>query len=72
MENAPNIYEQISRNRRTTIFIIALFVLFFCFIGYGFDLFYLGVDPFNILGESRFPVPVATIFALGFSSISSA
>ena len=64
MENAPNIYEQQKRNRRATVLIITLFILFFCFLGYGFDLFYLGVDPFGIVGESGFAFPLATILAL--------
>src|ERR1051325_4994153 len=51
MENLPNIYEQQQRNRRSTVVIITLFILFFCFIGYGFDLFYFGADP---LGGSWF------------------
>ncbi len=71
MEQALNIYEQQKRNHRATIIIITLFILFFCFLGYGFDLFYLGVDPFNIMGDSGFPIPVGTIVALMFGSGTS-
>ena len=72
MENATNIFEQQQRNRRATIAIVALFVLFFCFLGYCFDLFYLGVDPFGIIGESGYPFPLATVFALVFSGATAA
>src|SRR5260221_10580712 len=72
MENSPNIYEQQKRNRRATILIVTLFILFFCFLGYGFDLFYLGVDPFGVVGESRFSFPIATIVALVFSGVMAA
>jgi heat shock protein HtpX len=72
MENSTNIFEQQQRNRRATIAIVALFVLFFCLLGYGFDLFYLGVDPFGIVGESSgFPFPLATVFALVFSGATA-
>ena len=72
MENSPNIYEQQRRNRKTTILIIALFIIFFCFLGYGVDLFYFRVDPLGVLGESRYPFPLATVFALVFSGTTAA
>src|SRR5260221_3234795 len=71
MENPPNIYEQQQRNRRSTVVIITLFILFFCFIGYGFDLFYFGVDPFGLLGDPTFGFPIATIVAPLFGSVSA-
>ena len=71
MENLPNIYEQQQRNRRSTVVIITLFILFFCFIGYGFDLFYFGVDPFGLLGDPSFGFPIATFVALLFGSMSA-
>jgi heat shock protein HtpX len=71
MENFPNIYEQQQRNRRSTVVIITLFILFFCFIGYGFDLFYFRVDPFGLLGEPTFGFPIATFVALIFGTISA-
>jgi heat shock protein HtpX len=60
----PNIYEQQRRNRRRTMLIMAVFVLFFAFLGFGFDLFYFGIDPFGLLGEPTPVLPVATMFAL--------
>ena len=72
MEHPPNIYEQQKRNHRATILMVTLFVLFFCCLGYGFDLFYLGVDPFGVVGESRYPFPLATIFALVVTSTMAA
>jgi len=60
----PNIYEQQKRNRRQTIIIMAAFVLFFGFLGFGFDLFFLGADPFGIVYEGGSGFPFATIVAL--------
>jgi heat shock protein HtpX len=71
MENFPNIYEQQKSNRRSTILIIALFILFFCFIGFGFDLFIFGSDPFGILGEPGGRFPFATLGALLFGAATS-
>lgn len=45
---------------------MALFVLFFGFLGYGFDLFYFGDDPFGIVGESSGMLPIGTLAALLF------
>ncbi len=64
LEQFPNIYEQQRRNRRKTVIIMALFVLFFAFLGYGFDLFYLDNDPIGVLGEARTAFPIATAAAL--------
>jgi len=72
MENFPNIYEQQRRNRRSTVVIITLFILFFCFIGYGFDLLFLGADPLGLLGEPTLRFPFATFAALIFGGVSSA
>lgn len=62
----PNIYEQQRRNRRKTILIMVLFVLFFGVLGYGFDLYYFGNDPFGFIGEHSFAFPIATVSALLF------
>ncbi|MDD2806315.1 MAG: M48 family metallopeptidase [Elusimicrobiales bacterium] len=40
-----NIYEQQASNRRTTAFIMAVFVGFFLVLGLGFDYFYLNFNP---------------------------
>ncbi|MBM4168115.1 MAG: M48 family metallopeptidase [Ignavibacteria bacterium] len=63
-QNFPNIYEQQNANRRKTILIMVGFVLFFGFLGFGFDLFYLGNDPFGVVAESTPMIPVGTILAL--------
>jgi len=60
----PNIYEQQKRNRRQTFIIMVAFVLFFGFLGYGFDLFFFGVDPFGLVYEEAFGFPLATVVAL--------
>lgn len=71
MENAPNIYAQQRRNRRATVILITLFILFFCFLGYGFDLFYLGVDPSGLIGAPEVRFPIGTFIALIIGSISA-
>ena len=60
----PTIYEQQKRNRRQTMIIMAAFVLFFGFLGYGFDLYFLGVDPFGVVYEDAAGLPLGTIVAL--------
>jgi len=66
VQHFPNIYEQQSRNRRKTVIIVALFILFFGFLGYGFDLFYFGNDPLGLIGESYGLFPIGTVAALAF------
>jgi len=67
----PNIYEQQRRNKRRTIVVIAVFILFLGFLGWGFDLFFFGNDPLGIFGD---PVgfPLATFAALGVGGLSAA
>ncbi len=64
--NFPNIYEQQKRNRRRTILIMVFFVLFFTFLGYGFDVFFWGNDAFGLIGPQHFAFPLATVAALVF------
>jgi heat shock protein HtpX len=71
MQMYPNIYEQQKRNKRATVFIIIAFVLFFLFLGYGFDLFYLGIDPLGILDETAMGFPLGTFAALAVGSFMS-
>lgn len=59
----PNIYEQQKRNKYLTTIIMIAFILFFAFLGYGFDLFYLGNDPLGIFMDS-YSIPFATLIAL--------
>jgi heat shock protein HtpX len=63
-----NIYEQQKRNKNRTVLIMLLFVLFFVFLGYGFDLYYFGNDPLGLVGES-YGFPIATFIALIFGTI---
>jgi heat shock protein HtpX len=44
-----NLYQQQASNRRTTWVVMGGFALFLAFLGYGFDLFYLGV-PYPVSG----------------------
>ena len=69
MSNAPaNIYDQQAANRRNTVLVMGVFVLFVAFLGLGFDVFFLGYNPG---GRGLFGFPVATLAALllgGFSA----
>ncbi|MEW6170361.1 MAG: M48 family metallopeptidase [Candidatus Omnitrophota bacterium] len=54
-----NIYQQIQSNNHKTWAVVTIFVIFFGFIGYGFDYFYFG-------GQ----LPIFTFVALGISFLS--
>lgn len=56
-----NIYEQINNNQRTTWIIVGVFILFFLFIGMGFDYYY----------GAGIRMPVFMFVALLFGGISS-
>lgn len=60
-----NIYEQQKKNQRATWLVIIVFILFFAFLGFGFDVFFLGFNP----PEDIFPF--ATLFATALSSFSA-
>ncbi len=64
----PNIYEQQRKNKKRTAIVISIFILFFAFLGWGFDLFYFGYDPFGLFEQSR-GFPIASIIALGFAGL---
>lgn len=57
-----NLYEQQTANRRRTWLVIALFLAFLFFLGYGFDRFYLQLDA---------PVPIGAVAGLMFGSVSA-
>jgi len=65
-----NIYEQQKSNQRKTWIILVVFILFFLFLGYGFDALYFGFNPASLLTPSP-QFPFATLFALGFSGFTS-
>jgi heat shock protein HtpX len=58
-----NLLEQQASNRRRTWAVMAVFVAFLFFLGYGFDRFYLGMG--------AVPFPVGSVFALGVGSVSA-
>ena len=58
MNGARNIYEQQAHNKRLTWMVMAGFVLFLAFIGFGFDYFYLRMYADDTL------LPVGTIIAM--------
>lgn len=59
-----NLLEQQAANRRRTVLVVGLFVLFFVFLGTGFDLF--------MLGSRHTYVPIGALLALGVGSVSAA
>lgn len=59
-----NLYEQQRSNRRRTWLIVLAFIAFFVLLGAGFDAF--------AMGEAGEPVPVGTVLALTFGSLSAA
>jgi len=65
---SANIYEEQAANRRNTVVVMAVFVMFVAFLGFGFDVFFLGYNPG---GRGLFGFPIATLAALligGFSA----
>ena len=65
MVQARNIYEQQEHNKRATLAVMILFILFLGLIGFGFDAFYLGT-----VNEDVF-FPIGTFIAVGFGSFSA-
>ena len=69
-----NLYEQQEANRRNTRLVVAIFIIFFAFLGLGFDFFYFGFNPWASpppmegYQQSGLSFPLATILALVFSS----
>src|SRR3972149_4768045 len=55
-----NIYEQQEANRRKTWMGVAGFIVFFLFLGLGFDFFYLGYSPWAGSERSEVALPVET------------
>jgi heat shock protein HtpX len=70
MAGAPaNIYEQQSANRRSTILVMALFILFVGFLGFGCDVFMLGFGAAR--GGINFPFVTMIALALGTFSATN-
>jgi heat shock protein HtpX len=67
----PDLYEQQRRNRRRTGWVIALFVVFLGFLGFGFDLYFLGNDPLGFFG-APYGYPLGTAAAIAVGGISAA
>ena len=69
MPNSPaNIFEQQAANRRNTVLVMTVFVLFVGFLGFGFDVFFLGFSPG---GRGLFGFPIATLAALAIGGFSA-
>ncbi len=62
-----NIYEQQAANKRNTLLVMAIFILFLGFLGLGFDMYMLGF-PGNGMGVQ---FPFVTVAALGFGGVSA-
>lgn len=65
MHDFRNIYEQQAHNKRSTAFLVVLFVIFIAFLGLGFDAFYLGT-----VSEDVF-FPIGTIIAVIFGVVTA-
>ena len=73
-----NLYEQQKANRKNTVIVVAVFIVFFAFLGLGFDIFYFGFNPWASGAASNgfdeqapapgVGFPVATLIALLFGS----
>ena len=73
-----NLYEQQKANRKNTVVVVAVFIVFFAFLGLGFDIFYFGFNPWASGAASNgfdeqapapgVGFPVATLIALLFGS----
>ncbi|HEX7574570.1 MAG TPA: M48 family metalloprotease, partial [Bacteroidota bacterium] len=63
-----NIFEQQAANRRNTILVMAFFVLFVGFLGFGFDVFLFGFSPG---GRAFSGFPIATFAALLLGGVSA-
>jgi heat shock protein HtpX len=66
-----NLFVEQAANRRKTWLIIAGFVAFLAFLGFGFDLFVLGHDAGRALARGQVPVPVGAMLGLLFGGVSS-
>jgi heat shock protein HtpX len=60
---AGNIYDQQAANRRNTVLVMLLFILFVGFLGLGFDVYFLG------FGDGGYPI--ATVIALVIGTFSA-
>jgi heat shock protein HtpX len=58
-----DLFEQQRSNRRRTWIVMAVFIAFLAFLGWGFDRFYLGVEGVGL--------PIGSVFAIGVGSISA-
>ncbi len=66
-----NIYEQQAQNKRLTVIVLAGFILFVGFLGFGLDVFLFGYGPGSD-GGGLFPLPIATIAAMSLGGIGAA
>ncbi len=70
-----NIFEQQKANRKDTVYLIFIIILFLSAVGFGYDYFILKIDPFHLFESSpqsiRSNVPVGTLGALLLSILMS-
>lgn len=71
MAPSRNIYEQQSANRRNTVLVMAGFILFVGLLGMGCDVFLLGMPLPGEEGAGLFPLPVISLAAVLFGSVSA-
>ncbi len=68
---SKNLFAEQAANRRNTWLIIAVFVGFLAFLGFGFDLFVFGYDASRPLSRGQMPIPFAATLGLLVGGVSS-
>ena len=66
-----NLFVEQAANRRNTWLIIAAFVLFLAFLGFGFDLFVFGYDAGRSARRGQLPIPIAATVGLLIGGVSA-
>jgi len=66
-----NLFAEQAANRRMTWLLIAGFVAFLAFLGFGFDLYVLGYDATRLLHRGEAPIPLAATLATMMGTVSA-
>lgn len=71
MNAGGNLYDQQARNRRMTVVVMVMFVLFFTFLGFGLDTYLLGFDPLAPARATGIPFPLLTFATAGLAFVTA-
>lgn len=66
-KHAGNIYDQQKVNRRLTVMLVSMFILYYLVLGYGADVIILENDPLGIINKADGSIPYMTIIAFLFA-----